>query len=137
MSTNGTSLAAVAGVCAALAGLTAKYALSTENSLALIRLGENYIPSIFLNIWILKGILAAMTLALNSVMLTLTAKALQYCSTTVQSVITTSAINFLTTGLLGHLFLGEYIGWTGIAGMIIIQLGVYIVSKDNQKVKHK
>ena len=90
-------------------------------------------------------------------MLTLTAKALQYCSTTVQSVITTSAINFLTTviittivnlkqvvqiflifqGLLGHLFLGEYIGWTGIAGMIMIQLGVYIVSKDNQKVKHK
>ena len=48
MSTNGTSLAAVAGVCAALAGLTAKYALSTENSLALIKLGENYIPSIFL-----------------------------------------------------------------------------------------
>jgi len=78
-----------------------------------------------------------LTLGFNSVMLTLTAKALQYCSTTVQSVITTSAINFITTGLLGYLFLGEYIGWLGISGMILIQIGVFIVGNDNEKQKNE
>jgi len=131
---NGTSFAAFAGICAALAGLCAKYALSGENTLELIQFSENYIPSSLLNIWVLRGILAAMTLGLNSVMLTLTANALQLCKTTVQSVITTSAVNFLTTAVLGHLFLGEHIGWSGIFGMMLIQLGVFIVSKDKEKI---
>lgn len=48
MHKQGTSFAAVAGVCAALAGLTAKYAISTENSLKLIEFGGNYVPSTYL-----------------------------------------------------------------------------------------
>ena len=115
---------------------------------------RDYVPFFLQNIWVLRGILAAMTLGLNSVMLTLTANALQLCKTTVQSVITTSAVNFLTTvsffprynsienvendnilqAVLGHLFLGEHIGWSGIFGMMLIQLGVFIVSKDKEKI---
>jgi len=129
--------AAVAGVCAALAGLSAKYTLSTENLLELIKIGGKHMPSTFLNLWTVRCIFAMLTLGFNSVMLTLTAKALQYCSTTVQSVITTSAINFITTGLLGYLFLGEYIGWLGISGMILIQIGVFIVGNDNEKQKNE
>jgi len=40
--------AAVAGVCAALAGLSAKYTLSTENLLELIKIGGKHMPSTFL-----------------------------------------------------------------------------------------
>ncbi len=105
----------------------------------------------------IRGFFALATLTFNSLMLTLTAKALQLCPTTVQSVVTTSAVNFLVTvkhihfkqilefkksnylfnllqGILGTVFLGEYVGFIGIIGMIFIQVGVLIISNEKEKV---
>jgi hypothetical protein len=110
-----------------------------------------------------RGIFALAALLFNSLMLTLTAKALQLCSTTVQSVVTTSAVNFLISvnlkinllltiyytgsltssyifilfptlqGLLGTFLLGEDLGFLGVVGMIFIQIGVLIISNEKEK----
>ena len=123
MAPNGRANASLAGVCAAFAGICAKFARSPDSPQVLVRtfsyMFDHYIPSsyvtytifefevncvntfltyIFLkHTWIIRGVFALATLTFNSLMLTLTAKALQLCPTTVQSVVTTSAVNFLFT----------------------------------------
>jgi len=73
------------------------------------------------------------TLLLNSVMLTLTAKAMLFCPTTLQSVVTISAVNFSVTALLGTLIMGEQLGLLGIFGIVFIQLGLFLISQDKEK----
>ncbi|XP_057380915.1 uncharacterized protein LOC130703432 [Daphnia carinata] len=133
MAPSGMTNASLAGVCAAFAGICAKFALSPENPQVLVRILDAYIPPSY-NAWIIRGFFAVATLTFNSLMLTLTAKALQLCPTTVQSVVTTSAVNFLVTGILGTVFLGEHIGFIGVIGMIFIQIGVLIISNEKEKV---
>ena len=118
MAPSGMTNASLAGVCAAFAGICAKFALSPENPQVLVRILDPYIPQCYVmklssiplhrcsklhffffsqNSWMIRGFFALATLTFNSLMLTLTAKALQLCPTTVQSVVTTSAVNFLVT----------------------------------------
>lgn len=119
MAPSGMTNASLAGVCAAFAGICAKFALSPENPQVLVRILDPYIPPCYViklyiaflyfdeanhiiifflqNSWMIRGFFALATLTFNSLMLTLTAKALQLCPTTVQSVVTTSAVNFLVT----------------------------------------
>ncbi|KAI9551932.1 Transmembrane protein 42 [Daphnia sinensis] len=99
MAPSGVTNASLAGVCAAFAGICAKFALSPENPQVLVRILDAYIPPSY-NAWVIRGFFAVATLTFNSLMLTLTAKALQLCPTTVQSVVTTSAVNFLVTVLI-------------------------------------
>jgi len=40
----------------------------------------------------------------------------------------------LKQGILGTVFLGEYVGFIGIIGMIFIQIGVLIISNEKEKV---
>lgn len=116
MPSNGMVNASLAGVCAAFAGICAKFALSPDSPRFLVENLDPYIPSfyvilsltlynvhflivffLFQNAWVIRGFFALATLTFNSLMLTLTAKALQLCPTSVQSVVTTSAVNFLVT----------------------------------------
>lgn len=111
----GVANASLAGICAAFAGITAKFALAPENPQGIIRFCDHYIPSEYVipvfpkhtidllhdfflqTSWIVRGIFAIATVMFNSLMLTLTAKAMQLCPTTVVSVVTSSAANFLFT----------------------------------------
>lgn len=37
-------------------------------------------------------------------------------------------------GVLGTLFLGEYVGFIGVIGMIFIQIGVLVMSSEKEKI---
>jgi len=83
---------------------------------------------------LVRGLFVAAAIVFNSLMLTLTAKAMQLCPTTVVAVVISSAANFFFTGLVGTLFLGEYVGFIGIIGMIFIQIGILVLVMEKEKI---
>ncbi|XP_077300463.1 transmembrane protein 42 [Arctopsyche grandis] len=116
--------ALIAGMCAAGASLFGKLAGNSE-------FGFNLSISVFCLV---------IMIALNAVMWTFYSKALNLSDTSIGPTVTSAAINFIFSGILGALIFGEkpsLLWWTSmcfvLVGLLFIIKGSKTILKQNKK----
>ncbi|XP_023133827.1 transmembrane protein 42a [Amphiprion ocellaris] len=119
---SGTFYALLAGFLGAAASLSAKLSLGAdylremcESGLSLGRTGPSACDWLHIPLRLLCG---GLLFICNAVMWTFFSKALRLCSSSARATVTTTASNFISSGLLGRLIFGEShaaLWWMGIS----------------------
>ena len=115
----------LSGLLAAVAGLVAKLGLD-GSQISHLGFGPWYQTT-------LRLALAALTLLINALMITLYTKALSLSKTAIEASLVNTSANLVVTGLAGHFMFGELLTLRWWCGSLCIVVGGFIVNWENEE----